>query len=149
MLVGQSAKNTDQDNGAVNIKRSIKLSLNSSAQIDSRTFTGIQIAVYIMNEVKTDALKEADRKVFDESLECVIISVPAAFGHNERMLILQAARILVKEGSPELKVLGLIKEPVAAAISYFQTSLKDKTRSPVYDLGGRDRNSRIIEYMKH
>ncbi len=143
--VGQAAENAGQGNRAVNIKRDVKMSLNSSARIDGKTFTGVQIAGYIIDAVKTAALKKADEQLFDEPLEGVVISVPAAFGHNERMLILQAARLPKKEGGPELKVLGLIKEPVAAAISYFQTSLHDHTRILVYDLGGGTCDVAIVE----
>ena len=81
-------------------------------------------------------MQVAEEKLIEEDLEGVVISVPAGFEHNEKATIRAAAEIPTSKGGPGLKVLGFIKEPVAAALSYFQTPLSDGTKILVYDLGG-------------
>lgn len=145
VLVGHAAESAGQGSKAVNLKRDIKMSLNASVLIGGRTFTGVELAGYILSAVKAAAVKMAEEELLDEPIEGAVISVPAAFGHNERKMILEAARMPESKGGPGLNVIGLIKEPVAAAISYFQASLKDKTRILVYDLGGGTCDVAIVE----
>lgn len=145
VLVGEAAENAGQGQEAANLKREIKLELNSTFTADGRTFTAKQIVGYILKNVKELALSTAKSKLINEELEGVVISVPAAFGHNEKEFIKEAAQIPASEGGPELKVLGFIKEPVAAALAYFKTSLADKTRILVYDLGGGTCDVAIVE----
>ncbi len=145
VLVGEAAENAGQGEEAANLKREIKLELNSTFTADGRVFTARQIVGYILNHVKENALSAARAKLINEELEGVVISVPAAFGHNEKEFIREAAETPVEEGGPGLKVLGFIKEPVAAALAYFKTSLADKTRILVYDLGGGTCDAAIVE----
>lgn len=145
VLVGEAAENAGQGEEAANLKREIKLELNSTFTADGRVFTARQIVGFILNHVKENALSAARAKLINEELEGVVISVPAAFGHNEKEFIREAAETPVEEGGPGLKVLGFIKEPVAAALAYFKTSLADKTRILVYDLGGGTCDAAIVE----
>lgn len=145
VLVGENAESAGQGAEAANLKREIKLELTSSFTADGRNFTARQIVGYILGHVKEIALATADSKLIQEPLEGVVISVPAAFEHNEKEIIREAAEIPGSQGGPELNVLGFIKEPVAAALTYFQTSLADKTRILVYDLGGGTCDVAIVE----
>lgn len=145
VLVGENAESAGQGAEAVNLKREIKLELTSSFTADGRNFTARQIVGYILGHVKETALMTAESKLIQESLEGVVISVPAAFEHNEKEIIREAAGIPSSQGGPELNVLGFIKEPVAAALTYFQTSLADRTRILVYDLGGGTCDVAIVE----
>lgn len=145
VLVGEAAENAGQGEEAANLKREIKLELGSTFTADGKTFTAKQIVGCILNNVKEQALSAAKSKLIGETLEGVVISVPAAFSNNEKEFIREAARIPAAQGGPELNVLGFIKEPVAAALAYFKTSLADKTRILVYDLGGGTCDAAIVE----
>lgn len=81
-----------------------------------------------------------------ESIDGVVISVPFAFQHKERQKIKDAAE------NAGLKVLKLIEEPVAAAISFglFTDSLtQDKPEKVlIFDLGGGTFDVTIFELTK-
>ena len=137
VLIGEEAEEAGQGNQAKNLKREIKLELNSTFIADGKAFSAKEIVGYILDYVKEWSLQVAKTKLIDEPLEGVVISVPAAFEHNEKAFIREAAEIANSKGGPGLKVLGLIKEPVAAALAYFNnTDLPDNTKILVYDLGG-------------
>ena len=145
VLVGEEAERAGQGSEARNLKREIKLELNSAFTADGKTFSAKQIVGYILNFIKENAIATAKEKLINEGLEGVVISVPAAFEHNEKAFIKEAAEIPTSQGGPQLNVLGFIKEPVAAALSYFKTSLSDKTKVLVYDLGGGTCDIAIVE----
>lgn len=145
VLIGEEAEKAGQGAEAKNLKRDIKLELYSSFTADGKTFTAKQIVGYILNSIKENALSTAKMKLIDDKLEGAVISVPAMFGHNEKAFIKEAAEIQTSQGGPQLKVLAFIKEPVAAALAYYNTSLEDKTRILVYDLGGGTCDIAIVE----
>ena len=136
VLIGEEAEAEGQGNQAKNLKREIKLELNSTFTADGKRFSAKEIVGYILNYVKELSLQVAHEKMINERLEGVVISVPAAFTTNEKESIRAAAEIPTSRGGPGLKVLGFIKEPVAAALAYFSTPLVDDTKILVYDLGG-------------
>ncbi len=145
VLIGENAERAGQGAEAANLKREIKLELTSSFTADDRTFTAKEIVGYILDHIKEVALATAESKLIKEPLEGVVISVPAAFGHNEKKIIREAAESPRSQGGPALNVLGFIKEPVAAALAYFQASLADNTKILVYDLGGGTCDVAIVE----
>lgn len=136
VLIGQDAENEGQGNQAKNLKREIKMELNSTFKADGEEFSAKEIVGYMLKYVKDVSLKIAKKKLINEPLEGVVIAVPAAFTTNEKELIRAAAEIPENRGGPGLNVLGFIKEPVAAALTYFSTPLTDNTKILVYDLGG-------------
>lgn len=136
VLIGSEAEDAGQGENAKNLKREIKMELNSTFVADGKRFSAKEIVGYILNYVKEISLKIAQEKMINEKLEGVVISVPAAFTTNEKEFIRTAAEIPKKLGGPELHVLGFIKEPVAASLAYFNTTLEDDTKILVYDLGG-------------
>lgn len=136
VLIGSEAEDAGQGENAKNLKREIKMELNSTFVADGKRFSAKEIVGYILNYVKEISLKVAQEKMINEKLEGVVISVPAAFTTNEKEFIRSAAEIPKKFGGPELHVLGFIKEPVAASLAYFNTTLEDDTKILVYDLGG-------------
>lgn len=146
ILIGEEAERAGQGNDAKFLKREIKLELNSTFTADRKTFSGKQIASHILRYIKDNAIEIATvEKLINEPLEGVVISVPAAFKHNEKEIIREAAELPVSQGGPGLKLLGFIKEPVAAALAYFKESLADKTKILVYDLGGGTCDVAIVE----
>jgi molecular chaperone DnaK len=137
VLIGQEAEDAGQGRQSVNMRREIKMDLFSSFTADGHTFTGKEIVGYILSKLVNIAMDTAEQKLIGNTLDGVVISVPAAFEHNEKALIMEAAKLPQAQGGPELNVLSFIKEPVAAAIAYFrEAQLPDGTNILVYDLGG-------------
>lgn len=150
VLIGDAAEEAGQGNQAKNLKREIKLELNSTFVADGKGFSAKEIVGHILKYVKEVSLQiAAQEKSINEPLEGVVISVPAAFTTNEKEYIRAAAEIPTSQGGPGLKVLGFIKEPVAAALSYFSTSLTDDTKILVYDLGGGTCDVAIVKSDSH
>ncbi len=95
-----------------------------------RPFFGVEhtppsISALILGAVARDAETDTGRKVTD-----VVITVPAYFGLLEKDATRQAGQIA------GLKVIGIVPEPVAAALQYGATGSADGTTFLVYDLGG-------------
>jgi molecular chaperone DnaK (HSP70) len=95
-----------------------------------RTFFGTEytppsISALILGALAQDAEKDTGRKVTD-----VVITVPAYFGLLEKEATRQAGEIA------GLNVIGIVPEPVAAAMQYGVTGNADGTTFLVFDLGG-------------
>jgi molecular chaperone DnaK (HSP70) len=95
-----------------------------------RTFSGTEhtppsISALILSALAKDAAADTGRKVTD-----VVITVPAYFGLLEKDATRQAGEIA------GLNVIGIVPEPVAAALNYGVTGSADGTTFLVYDLGG-------------
>lgn len=145
ILIGEEAESAGQGESAKNMKREIKLELNSNFIADGKKFSAEEIVGHILNYVKQYAIDTAQQKMINSKLEGVVISVPAAFTHNEKEIIKNSVEKSMVNGFTPIKVLGFIKEPVAAALSYFKTTLADKTKVLVYDLGGGTCDVAIVE----
>lgn len=85
-------------------------------------------------ELSSLVLKELKRSVDESSLgvemEQVVITVPAYFNEAQRMATKTAGELA------GLQVMEIIKEPLAAAFDYTQTSGEDNKTFLIYDLGG-------------
>lgn len=151
ILIGQPAddKSTIRPENVVrNIKMEISNPNKKNFRLDGRTFSKKQIVGGILREIKQIALEGIERQqLISKQIDGAVISVPAAFTLRELDFIRAAA-----QEEANLNVIGFIREPVAAAISYFNApSAEDKKTILVYDLGGgtcdvaivrADRNSR-------
>jgi len=96
----------------------------------SRTFFGKEytppsISALILGALAKDAAETTGRAVHE-----VVITVPAYFGLLEKDATKKAGEIA------GLKVIGIVPEPVAAALHYGVTGSADGTTFLVYDLGG-------------
>ncbi len=101
-------------------------------------------------EIATDIFREIKAKIETnsggKSIDGVVISVPFAFQNKERQKIKCAAE------DAGLKVLGLIEEPVAAAVSFglFDTVQEGKNEKVlIFDLGGGTFDVTIFEFRKN
>ncbi len=95
-----------------------------------RTFFGVEhtppsISAIILKALAKDAEVQTGGKVTD-----VVITVPAYFGLLEKDATRQAGEIA------GLNVIGIVAEPVAAALQYGVTGSADGATFLVYDLGG-------------
>ena len=90
-----------------------------------KEYTPPSISALILDALAKDAETNTHRPVNE-----VVITVPAYFGLLEKDATKQAGEIA------GLKVIGIVPEPVAAALHYGVTGGADGTTFLVYDLGG-------------
>ena len=89
--------------------------------------------------------KEVENKFGGQKINGVVISVPFAFQNHERKRIERAAQ---RAG---LNVLGLIEEPVAAALSFGLVEQAERGKTEkilVFDLGGGTFDVTIFDFQK-
>lgn len=136
VLVGQDALDAGQGEAASNLVTEVKMAILSgkSFLLDEKTFSAKDIIKEIYKTLILKAVQVAKKRSINTNIEGVVISVPAKFGIQERGLISEAAKECM--GSTRLPIRAIIKEPVAAAISYYNTELEDNKYILVYDLGG-------------
>lgn len=136
ILIGQDALDAGQGEAAANLVTEVKMAILSgkSFVLDGKTFSAKDIIKEIYKTLILKAVQVAKKRSINTNIEGVVISVPAKFGMQERGLISEAARECL--GTTKIPIRAIIKEPVAAAISYYNTELEDNKYILVYDLGG-------------
>lgn len=150
--VGEAAED-NSDFQPMNVKREIKMEIGTHAdsfEADGRIFSKKEIVGYIFKEITRVARQESSRReLISQSIDGAVISVPAAFTIRELNFIRDTAQESEENGGANLKVLGFIREPVAAAISYFNApKSEDKKTILVYDLGGGTCDVAIVRSSK-
>lgn len=145
-IVGTSAvkfASIDPENGVVGVKRRIRED-NWVYNIPARS---VKMSVFDVTRDLFSYIKERFSEINGGAgIDGVVISVPYAYGNKERSKIRQAAQ------QAGLKVVDLIEEPVAAAIS-FGIFKKDSTMGHsekvlVFDYGGGTLDITVFEYVK-
>lgn len=136
ILIGQDALDAGQGEAAANLVTEVKMAILSgeSFVLDGKTFSAKDIIKEIYKTLILKAVQVAKKRSINTNIEGIVISVPAKFGMQERVLISEAARECL--GTTKIPIRAIIKEPVAAAISYYNTELEDNKYILVYDLGG-------------
>lgn len=137
-----------------NIKRDIKMDIRShddSFSADGKTFSKKEIVGHIFKKIKSISMQEcARRELVSPVIDGAVISVPAAFDIRELNFIRRAAGDSESKGGAGLKVLGFVREPVAAAIAYFNApNAEDEKTILVYDLGGGTCDIAIVRSDKN
>lgn len=125
IVIGKQAKQvivTDPDNGVVLIKR--HMGTEHALEFRGTSHTPETISALILREIVNAANIETG-----EEVSKVVITVPAYFGIQEREATKQAGTIA------GLEVVGIVTEPVAAALSVGISADHPQTLF-VYDLGG-------------
>ena len=149
ILIGKPAENRGR-NRPENVVRNVKMEISNPNKkffrLDGKIFNKKQIVGRILREIKQIALEEIERKqLISQEIDGAVISVPAAFTLRELNFIRDAA-----QEEANLKVLGFIREPVAAAISYFNApAAEDDKTILVYDLGGGTCDVAIVRSDKN
>lgn len=135
ILIGQEALDAAQGDYAGNLVSEVKMAIQQGKTfcLDQRVFTVQEIVHEICRTVIIRALHAARKYPLNPTIEQMVISIPAKFGIKERRIIHDAARKCLDNKSVPVRI---IREPVAAALSYYQTSLAKDTHILVYDLGG-------------
>ena len=111
-----------------------QMGTNEKYQVDDDIFTPIELSSCIVSKLLNDfAEKHGTRPTK------AVITCPAYFGTAERMATRQAGE------AAGLKVVKVINEPTAAAISYGFAEDSEKKTILVYDLGGGTFDVTILE----
>ncbi|MBF0619866.1 MAG: molecular chaperone DnaK [Candidatus Omnitrophica bacterium] len=93
-----------------------------------------QISAFILQKIKVDA-----EKYLGDTVEGVVITVPAYFNDNQRQATKDAGEIA------GLKVLRIINEPTAACLAYGLDKAGKEQKIMVFDLGGGTLDVTILE----
>ncbi|MBP5590570.1 Hsp70 family protein [bacterium] len=136
ILVGQEALDAGQGNQAKNLVREVKMDIIDGKQfyLDGRNFSTKDIVKEIYKSLISKAIQVAKKEAnINTNIEGVVISVPAKFGMQECYLLKEAVENC---WDTKIPVMAIIKEPVAAALAYYNTGLEDDKHILVYDLGG-------------
>ena len=134
VVIGKQAKQVlvaDPDNGAALIKR--HMGTVYPLEYRGTTYTPESVSALILKEIVAAANIETG-----EDVTKVVITVPAYFGIQEREATKQAGEIA------GLEVVGIVTEPVAAALSIGIGSDRTQTLF-VYDLGGGTFDTTIMQ----
>ncbi len=126
ILIGEDAKDM-QAGGAGTIAAAFKRGMGDDTfkvEAYGKTYSAEQLSGMLLKEV----IKEAEQKS-GKKIDSAVITVPAYFNDFQRKATIRAGE------SCGIKVLKIINEPTAAAISYGYNHSIDKTVM-VYDLGG-------------
>ena len=145
-IIGKSAikfASIDPQNGVTGVKRKF-VEDNWEYQIP------VLAAKYSPVDVATDIFLHIKNRISANNggakIDGVVISVPYAYGNKERLKIRKSAE------QAGLKVIDLIEEPVAAAISYgiFQkeSTMGHSEKIMVFDFGGGTLDITIFSYNK-
>ena len=128
VVVGDTAKGSsisEPENVCQFVKRMIGDKNYSFVNKDGERYTAEEISALILKRLKKDAEDAAG-----EEITGAVITVPAYFGDAQRKATKDAGEIA------GLKVLGIINEPTAAAISYCYGNARTAGNVMVFDLGG-------------
>ncbi|KAA5828803.1 Hsp70 family protein [Saccharopolyspora hirsuta] len=134
VVVGSVAKNSaiiDPDRVVSLIKR--QMGSDAEFEFDGSTYTPESISALILKQLAQDAAAHTGGEVTR-----AVITVPAYFGMQERSATKQAGTIA------GLDVIGIVPEPVAAALHYEATTGADDKTILVYDLGGGTFDTTVI-----
>lgn len=126
LLVGQAAKKRAElapEQSITSAKRYVGDG-KTQWQIENKIYTPMDASTVVLRKLKTAA-----EKYLGEAVTEAVITVPAYFNNNQKRDTKLAGE------AAGLKVLQLLPEPTAAAISYGLDQGKDQTIL-VYDLGG-------------
>lgn len=138
VVVGSVAKNsaiTDPDRVVSLIKR--QMGTQATFNFDGKIYTPESISALILKQLANDAAEHTDGTVCK-----VVITVPAYFGMLERDATKNAGKIA------GLDVIGIVPEPVAAALHYEATTNAENKTILVYDLGGGTFDTTVIRVSK-
>lgn len=103
-------------------------------------------AYEVSRDIFTRLKEEIQKQFGGQYIDGAVISVPYAYQHKERSIIEKAAK------DAGIRVIGLIEEPIAAALSYgmFNNQIEVGTKEKVliFDLGGGTFDVTIFEFLR-
>lgn len=94
---------------------------------------------YTPEELSAEVLKELKSLINDETVESVVITVPAMFTANQKDATMRAARLA------GFKQCELLQEPIAACMAYGLSSKEKDGRWLVFDFGGGTFDAALVK----
>ena len=137
-LVGKRAKN-EGGFEPENLVKEVKMSLNEKFTLDAKEYSAQEIVSKIYGALVTKAKQRGPVQIVDFNLGGVVITHPAEFEMPEVNVLKEAAINCLGANEAPINVVGAIKEPVAAALTYFNKAadqIADGEGVLVFDLGG-------------
>jgi molecular chaperone DnaK (HSP70) len=136
-FVGQSVMHMLEQNPDLGVVRFFKRYLGDNKELHMDGMGDVwypeSIAALVLKKIKYDAEIYASNTV-----EGAVITIPAHFSDAQRKSVLHAAAMI------DLPVLGLVEEPVAAAMHYGISNKAVEQNILVYDLGGGTFDSTVL-----
>lgn len=124
--------------------RDIKMYLGQDIPVDGRRIPAHQLAAMIIKQVIDVAKEQAKQKDLDDSIEKLVVSVPARFDAAQLQLLRNA---VAKASGISVSDIGLIKEPVAAALYMYEQEMVEYNSKTifVFDMGGGTLDCTIVK----
>jgi len=138
ILIGEDAKDM-QAGGAGTIAASFKRGMGDNSftvEANGKVYTAEDLSAMLLKKLISDAEEKSGEKI-----DSVVITVPAYFNDFQRKATIRAGEAC------GVKVMKIINEPTAAAISYGYNKETNKTVM-VYDLGGGTFDVTIVKVNK-
>src|SRR5690606_34099314 len=136
-FVGQSVMHMLEQNPDLSVIRFFKRYLGENKSLHMDGFGDVwypeSVAALVLKKLKYDAEIYAST-----SVEGAVITIPAHFSDAQRKSVLHAAAMI------DLPVLGLVEEPVAAAMHYGISNKAIEQNILIYDLGGGTFDTTIL-----
>jgi molecular chaperone DnaK len=105
-------------------------------KIDNKDWTAVELSALVLKKLKQDCSAEHGQ------IRDAVISVPAHFDEVRRKATMDAGKMA------GLNVIGIVNEPVAAAL-YYATTQQVRGKVLVYDLGGGTFDVTIMDVKGH
>ena len=138
ILVGEDAKDM-QAGGAGTVAAAFKRGMGDNSftvEANGKIYTAEELSGMLLKKLIGDAEEKMGQKI-----DSVVITVPAYFNDFQRTATIRAGEAC------GVKVMKIINEPTAAAISYGYNRTSDKTVM-VYDLGGGTFDVTLVKINK-
>lgn len=141
-IIGDILESMLEDDPGLRLARFAKLSMGTEAAVyqDHKKiqYRAEQISALILKKIKSDA-----ERIMQAPVTGAVITVPANFNEKQRAATVTAGRMA------ELDILGLIEEPVAAALYLCHEPNKSHTDNQertlfVFDMGGGTLDATLI-----
>lgn len=148
-VVGDLALEYGQGNKACNLAHDIKMGILEDKKhvLDGRVFSSKSIVKEIMKNVVEYAKQVAEgHRIKNAEIEGAVITVPAKFGADEIHLIRGAAEECLGK---KLPIIAVIREPAAAALTYFKNELQNDDTVLVLDIGGGTSDVALVKPDKN
>lgn len=133
--VGYDVTDSERSKDSVGLIRDIKMELGHDIVENGKRFPADQLAAMIINQVIDVAKEQAKQKGLNDDVEKLVISVPARFDAAQLQLLRNA---VAKVSGISVSDIGLIKEPVAAALYMYEQDMVEYGSKTilVFDMGG-------------
>jgi molecular chaperone DnaK len=138
MLVGaraQAQAELSPDNAAQGFKRLMGTSSNLELPGAKKTMRPEEASAEIIRAL----IRQAEAEIGDFDLQGTIITVPAAFNQMQSEATIKAAQ------AAGLEQVGLLQEPIAAAMASLEGATRKDGRFIVYDIGGGTFDVALVE----